>query len=142
MARNDGGEPPYNSVMPFSGILIEESLTSKDCLRLLRVVGRSSEKTTERHQTPWLRQWTMLRFEIDDATDASIVAASIQDCLDAEHASSWYVDFKNDAEHYIVFKDRLFRIDLSKPEQYDAVSMYGFELGMPPDQLDFGLTPP
>ncbi len=121
----------------FTGILIEESLTSKDCLGLLRITATTVEPVTKRHKTPWLKQWTLHQFAIDDATAAEAAAAALQESLDPEHPQAWYVDFQDDAEHFIVFKSRIFRIDRSQPEQYAAVAAFGQELGIPPTQLDF-----
>lgn len=125
----------------YTGILIEESLTSRECLALLRIASTSIEQVTDRHRTPWVKQWTLHRFAIDDESAAPDVAVALQKALDPEHPAAWYVEFSNEREHYLVFSGRVFCIDRSEPAQYEAVAAYGLELGIPPTQLDFsGLT--
>ena len=55
--------------------------------------------------------------------------------LDFEH--DWYADFKNDKYHFIIFRNKVFRVDRNKPEEYEEVKKYGISLGIPDYQLDF-----
>lgn len=55
--------------------------------------------------------------------------------MDSEH--SWYADFKNDSFDFIIFRNKVFKIDRSKKEQYDDVVKFGLSLGIPDYQLDF-----
>lgn len=123
--------------MAYTGLLIEESLASKECLKLLRITSTSVEPVTPRHRTPWVEQWTMHQFAIDDEASADNVALSIQQSLDGEHAAAWYVDFLSEARHVIVFKGRIFSIERGDSAQYEAVAAFGQELGIPATQLDF-----
>ncbi|MFA6446381.1 MAG: hypothetical protein WCW14_04010, partial [Candidatus Paceibacterota bacterium] len=54
---------------------------------------------------------------------------------ESEHP--WYADFKNKKTHYIIFRDKVFKIDRTSKEQYDEVKRYGISLGIPPYQVDF-----
>lgn len=49
----------------------------------------------------------------------------------------WYADYKNDKYHIIVFKDKIFKVDLSNPVLYKEAEAYGLALGIPPYQVDF-----
>jgi len=51
--------------------------------------------------------------------------------------NAWYADFKNKSFHYIIFCNKIFKVDRSKPGQYNSVTKYGLSLGIPDYQLDF-----
>jgi hypothetical protein len=120
--------------MDFRGVIIEESLENSDVLKDVRVVSTKVEPVTEKHKTPWIKQWTLHTVEIpESAIDA--VAVKISQALDSQHA--WYADFKNNTTHVIVFRNKAFTVDRAHPEQYDAVTKYGVSLGIPAYQLDF-----
>lgn len=120
--------------MPFSGIIIEESLKDASLLRDLHIVSTTIENVTNDHHTPWLTQWTMHTVEIPEE-QADLIAKAISHELD--RPSSWYADFKNNEIHYVIFKDKVFRIDRSKREQYDEATSYGISVGIPAHQVDF-----
>lgn len=120
--------------MDYTGVIIEESLETKDILKEVDVSSTKVEEVTEEHKTPWIKQWTLHTVEISE-NQADSVAEKISKALDKEH--SWYADFKNDLFHYIVFRDKFFKIDRSKKEQYDEMVRFGLSLGIPDYQLDF-----
>lgn len=66
---------------------------------------------------------------------ADDLAERISTVLDSKH--SWYADFKNDAFHFIIFRDKVFKIDRRKKEQYDDAVKFGISLGIPDHQLNF-----
>ena len=119
---------------PFKGTIIEESLEDKSVLKKIRIISTEVEKVTDRHKTPWISQWTLHSVEIPDK-NADDVAKEISTALDSEHG--WYADFKNDVDHYIIFKGKVFFIDRTSKEQYDEARRYGIRLGIPEYQVDF-----
>ncbi len=120
----------------FTGVIIEESLEKKDVLRRLKIVKTDTEEVTEEHKTPWLNKWTLHTVEVDESRVENI-SKEISKSLDSKHGGSWYVDFKNDEFHYIIFRGKIFKINRSKPEQYRKVKKYGLRLGIPEYQLGF-----
>ncbi|OGY45736.1 MAG: hypothetical protein A3J65_02340 [Candidatus Buchananbacteria bacterium RIFCSPHIGHO2_02_FULL_45_11b] len=120
--------------MDFQGTIIKESLTDAGILNNLEVVETTVEKTTEKHCTPWLEQWTKLSVIIPEAW-AYFYAEGISEALDSEHP--WYADFKNDITHYIIFRGRIFAVNRRDLEDYQLAKEYGLELGIPEHQLDF-----
>jgi hypothetical protein len=120
--------------MNFTGTIIKESLGDASVIDDLTVIETIVEPVTERHQTPWLKQWTKLKVTIPQDW-AEFYAQKISEVMDPEH--TWYADFKNDQTHYIIFYDRVFMIDRSQPLDYEDVKNYGRELGIPDYQLDF-----
>lgn len=120
--------------MNFAGIIIEESLTDKTVLEMVNIVSTEVEPVTAGHKTPWVNQWTMHKVMIP-AERAEAVANQLLDALDKQH--DWYADFKNDQIHYIVYQDKVFKIDRSKPEQYEAATRHGIARGIPAYQVDF-----
>lgn len=120
--------------MNYTGVVIEESLEDKSVLNDVKIVETEVEPVTEKHKTPWIKQWTLHTVEIRESL-ADSVAEKISQSLDHEH--SWYADFKNDSFHYVIFRDKFFKVDRSKREQYGDVTKYGISLGIPDYQLDF-----
>ena len=119
----------------YVGVIIEESLERKDILKKVEIMETITEKVTPEHDTPYLRKWTVhtVRVYEDRADD---VAEELSKSLDSEHGD-WYADFKNSRFHFIVFRNRIFKIDRRRPEQYSKVVEYGLRLGIPEHQLDF-----
>lgn len=120
--------------MAFEGVIIEESLADKTVLRNVTIIKTDVEQVTESHKTPWVSQWTLHTIEIPEG-DADRVAEGISQSLDTEH--NWYADFKNERIHFIIFRDKVFKIDRSKKEEYEAATQYGISVGIPAYQVDF-----
>ena len=120
--------------MNYKGVIIEESLENKKILGKIRVLDTKIEQVTVNHQTPWIKQWTLHTVEITE-NEADNVAEEISKSLDSKH--NWYADFKNETTHYIIFRNRVFKIDRTKKEQYDEATRYGISLGIPDYQVDF-----
>lgn len=120
--------------MNYTGVIIEESLEDKGVLEDVKILETEVEPVTEKHKTPWIKQWTLNTVEIPESL-ADSVAKKISQSLDREH--SWYAEYKNHDFHYIIFRDKVFKVGRSKKEQYDEVTKYGITLGIPDYQLDF-----
>ena len=120
--------------MNYTGIIIEESLENKDILKKIKILSTKIEPVTKKHRTPWLKQWTLYTVEIN-ADKVAKIATEISKCLESAH--NWYADFKNGELHFIVFRNKVFRIDKTSKEQYDQVKKYGISLGIPEYQVDF-----
>ncbi len=118
----------------FRGVIIEESLEEKKVLQQVCIIKTKIEQVTIKHKTPWITQWTLHTVEIpEEKVDA--IAKELSKSLDSKH--SWYADFKNNVFHYIIFRNKVFKVDRSKPEQYNTVTTYGITVGIPDYQLDF-----
>ncbi|MBI4117699.1 MAG: hypothetical protein HY453_01300, partial [Parcubacteria group bacterium] len=118
----------------YKGVIIEESLENKDILKDVKILETKIEKVTEKHQTPWLKQWTLHTAEISE-NQARHIAERLSKVLDSQH--DWYADFKNDTHHYIIFREKIFFVDKRIKEQYDEAKKYGISLGIPEYQVDF-----
>lgn len=123
----------YTNHMNYRGIIIQESLTNADLLSDLTIINSTVEPVTEQHKTPWLKQWTLHEVTVPAAAMPQL-AERISKTLDHNY---WYADFKNNATHYIIFPNKIFVIDRTKPEQYAAATAYGLTLNIPDYQLDF-----
>lgn len=95
----------------YKGVIIEESLAEKGVLELVRIASTRVSQVTERHRTPWLDWWT-LHTVIVPADKAAVVAEKVSRSLDRGHGGSWYVDFRNNRWHYIIFLNKVFRADI------------------------------
>ena len=122
--------------MNYKGVIIEESLGRKDVLREVKILETKVEAVTEEYKTPWLKQWTLHTVEIpEDKVDE--IARMVSKDLDTK--DSWYGDFKNDKYHYIVYRGKVFKVDLQNPLEYKSAKEYGIALGIPEYQVDFAL---
>ena len=121
--------------MNYKGIIIEESLENKDILKDIVVLSTKVEPITEKHATPYLKQWTLHTVEIAE-NKVDEVAQKISRDLETEHAD-WYADFKNDSHHYIIFSGKIFKVDLRNPVLYKDAREYGISIGIPEYQVNF-----
>ncbi len=119
----------------FNGVIIEESLKDKGVLGNVKILSTKVELVTEKHKTPWLKQWTLHRVEILDRK-ADEIAERLSRAIN-DQPSSWYADFKNDDIHYIIYPGKIFKINRTSKEEYQAATDYGISLGIPPYQVDF-----
>jgi hypothetical protein len=120
----------------YEGVVIGESLETPEILDSVEILETSIEPVTAKHQTPWLRQWTLHTVRIPEA-HAQSVAEAISNSIEREHANSWYADFRNEALHYVIFSGRIFLIDRRILAQYMEAQEYGISRGLPPHQADF-----
>ncbi len=121
--------------MNFTGVVIEESLKDKSVLDKVKILKTKEEPVTEGDKTPWLDKWTLHTIEVPE-NYADEFAEEVSRALETDH-TSWYADFNNDATHYIIFADKIFKIDRTKKKQYREASDHGIALGIPPYQVDF-----
>jgi|SRR3989344_3907022 len=118
----------------FFGVIIEESLEKKEVLKRIRIIKTKVEKITEKHKTPWVKQWTLHTVEIPE-DKIETVSIDLSKSLNSIH--NWYADSKNNKFHYIIFYNKIFKVDRFKKEQYDKVTRYGVSLGIPEYQFNF-----
>jgi hypothetical protein len=109
--------------MNYKGDIIEESLADKATLQTVRIIKTRTETVTPKHKTPWLKQWTLHTIEVPEA-DARRVADDLSRTLETQH-TNWYIDFRNPTTHYVIFPNKVFKVDRSQPEQYKPVVGYG-----------------
>ena len=93
--------------MSYKGVIIEESLDKKDVLEHVKILSTKIEQVVDKHKTPWLKQWTLYNVEIGD-DKAAKVADELSKSLESAH--NWYADFKNSELHFIIFRNKVFRI--------------------------------
>ena len=120
----------------YKGVIIEESLENKDILKKVKIIKTDVEEVTNDHKTPWLKRWTLHTIEVDE-DKAKEVTEEISRSLDNKHAGSWYADYVNDKNHYIIFPNKIFFIDRTNQQEYNEAKNYGITLGIPSHQVDF-----
>lgn len=116
----------------YKGDVIEESLKDKEVLKEFDIISTRVEKVTDEHQTPWLSQWTLDTIKVAE-NEAESLAEKLSKALDPEHG--WYIDYRNEKYHYVIFKDKVFKLDRSKKSNYDEMIKYGLSIGTPDYQL-------
>ena len=122
----------------FKGEIIGESLGTKEILKKVKILSTRVEEVTEKHKTPWLKQWTLHLVEVPK-DKAGRIAKELSLSLDKRHGGSWYIDFKNETHHYIIYPNQVFLIDRKRKEQYDEAEKYGISIGIPQYQLVTGV---
>lgn len=121
--------------MNYKGVIIEESLGDTSVLKEVKILDTEVEPVAEEHKTPWLKQWTLHTVEIpEDKVDE--VADKISKSFDKEHPH-WYADYKNDKCHYIIYANKIFKVDLSNPVLYRDAKEHGISIGIPEYQVNF-----
>lgn len=121
--------------MNYKGVIIEESLIDPSILKEITILDTKVSPIEQEHKTPWLKQWTEHTVEIPE-DKAQEFAQRVQNAIDTTH-QAWYADFKNDKTHFIIFPERIFKIDRTNESQYEEARAYGISLGIPEYQLDF-----
>ena len=120
--------------MNYEGVIIEESLERADVLRDVKIMSTKVEAVTEKHKTPQLTQWTLHTVEIAENL-VDMIADRLS--VDLEKIHNWYADFKNEQYHYIIYRGKVFKVDLQNPILYKEAKQYGISLGIPEYQVDF-----
>ena len=120
--------------MSYRGVIIEESLENTEILKRLKLLWTDVPGVTDSHQTPWLTKWTLHHILVPEA-EVEEVAKILSESLEKERP--WYADFKNETTHFVIFRDKVFKIDREKKEEYEEAVRYGLSLGIPSYQLDF-----
>lgn len=122
--------------MKYQGVIIEESLRDKDILGSVKILETNVESVTGKHKTPYLKQWTLHTVEIHE-DQADEFAEKVSKSFEQQH-NDWYADYKNDKYHYIIYPDKIFKVNLDKPDEYLKAQRYGISLGIPDYQVNFG----
>ncbi|MCF7830431.1 hypothetical protein K9M41_00305 [Candidatus Gracilibacteria bacterium] len=121
----------------FSGVIIEESLTNKDVFKKIKIIKTEVEPVAKKHQTPHLKQWTLHTIEILP-NQADDVAEDLSKALEGNTDNGyWYADYKNDDLAYIIFPNKVFKINRNNKEGFQKAKAYGISLGIPEYQVDF-----
>ena len=120
--------------MNYKGTIIKESLKDTSILEEVKILDTKIEKVTEKHKTPWLKQWTIISIEVN-ADKAAKISKRLSECMEPSH--DFYADFKNENIHFIIFKNKIFRVNITSKSQYDEVKKYALSLGLPEYQVDF-----
>lgn len=121
--------------MNYRGVIIEESLGDTSVLKKVKIISSQVESVTPKHKTPWLTKWTLHTVEIP-AEDADKIAREISTSFDPRHPH-WYADFKNESYHYIIYQNKVFKVDFANPVLYKDAKKYGISIGIPSYQVDF-----
>ena len=117
----------------YKGTIIEESLSDKSPLKKLNITSQRIEKVAKEHETPWLKKWTLDTVEIPEA-DIEIIAHELSQAIDRTHCENWYCDFKNANWHYIIFYNKIFKLNRQSPADYKIMQEYAKSIGLPEHQ--------
>lgn len=124
--------------MIYTGTIIQESLTDQAILDKLHVTRTVVEEVTPDHNTPWVKAWILHTVEIEEE-DADRWAEWLSQNIDNSHDHPWYVDYRNDKFHYVIYPGKIFKIDRTNEPQNREAQEYGRSVDIPPHQLDWEL---
>jgi len=120
--------------MNYDGVIIEESLDNKDVLKIVKILKTKIEMVTPRMNTPHLKQWTLHTVEIPEEK-ADEIAQEISRSLKLKE--EWYADYRNNQYHFIIFREKIFKVNRRSSFEYEKVKEYGISLGIPAHQVNF-----
>ncbi len=120
--------------MDYKGVIIEESLTDIEIIKEFNVLQQEVEEVNKEANTPWLTKWTMDTVTIDEAK-IDEYADRLSKLIDTKHCNDWYCDFRNDKYHYVVFANKVFKLNRNKKQDYIDMQEYAIKLGLPKHQL-------
>ena len=104
----------------YTGCIIEESLKDKTILNEFKILETITDDGTS------------YIVEAEDSEIDSIVL-KLQAAMSDEKI--WYADLKNYDYHYIIYNDRIFKVNRDFPEHYEEAKEYGLKRGIPEDYL-------
>ena len=106
--------------MKYSGCIIEESLKDKSIINEFNITEEMNDGGII-----WI-------VEIDESKIDDIVPR-LQTAMTDEPI--WYCDLKCEDYHYIIYNDKIFKVNRNIPEQYEETRKYGLKRGIPSEQL-------
>ncbi|MDE6285359.1 MAG: hypothetical protein K2M17_06390 [Bacilli bacterium] len=118
----------------YKGVIIEESLSDATILQNLKIIETEVGEVTEAEETPWLDVWTLHTVEIEE-DKIDDYTRQLSELIETEHCDSWYCDFRNEKYHYVVFSNKVFKLDRSKKEDYVNMQKYAESIGLPSHQM-------
>ena len=121
----------------FRGTIIQESLGDLNVLKDCTIISTEISKVTERHQTPWIPQWTKHKVEIYGIKNAREVAEKISKVIGERHDHAWYADFNDGNTVFIIYPHKIFEFNGQDEEQINKAREYGIKVGIPEYQVDF-----
>jgi antitoxin component of RelBE/YafQ-DinJ toxin-antitoxin module len=121
----------------FRGTIILESLEDFNVLKDCTIISTEISKVTERHQTPWIPQWTKHKVEVYGIKNAREVAKKISKSLDSNYKHAWYADYNDGKTVFIIFPHKIFEFDGQDKNQILKAREYGINIGIPEYQVDF-----
>lgn len=118
----------------YHGVIIEESLENLSVLRDVKILSTRVSVVNEKHKTPWLKKWTLHTVEVE-REEAEKIAQKISESFDPAH--SWFADFNDGEQEYIIFPNKIFCINMRLQDEYDKAREYGVSIGIPEYQVAF-----
>lgn len=119
----------------YKGVIIEESLINKNILKKVKIISTKVESVTPKHQTPWLKIWTLYTIEIP-FNQVDEIANKLSEII-IDNPSSWYVDFNNKETFYVIYPNKIFKWRKGDIDIIKKCKKYGISLGIPSYQVNF-----
>jgi len=104
----------------YSGCIIDESIKNKSILDEFKIIDKSDD------------DGAIYIVEIDDSKINDIVPKVMHAMVEEK---VWYCDLKNYDYHYIIYNDKVFKVNRDYGEQYEEAKKYGLKRGIPECQL-------
>jgi hypothetical protein len=102
----------------YKGTIIEQSLTSTDVLKTLKITKTWTDE-----------DWVLHDIEVDE----ELVSAIQQSLADGP----WYVHLWRESEMLVIFKEKIFSVNRLDTTTWREAIDHGLSKGIPKGQLDF-----
>ncbi|MBI5398102.1 hypothetical protein HZB03_01440 [Candidatus Woesearchaeota archaeon] len=112
-------------MLTWHGIIVDKSLQDPGMIDDFKILGQKVADDDPNDV------WTLYRVEVK-AHQIDRAIKRVQQNLQ----KGWYAHFYKDKDLIVVFADRIFRVT-TDPETWKAIILYGKNLHIPADQLDF-----
>lgn len=99
----------------YSGCIIKESIKDISILDEFNIIETKDE------------DGIMYIVEINDNKIDDIIPKLKETMVDEP---IWYIDLKNYDYHYIIYNDKIFKVDRNYPQQYEEAKKYGLKRGI------------
>ena len=109
-------------------------MDNKDILKMVKILKTRIEVVTPSMNTPHLKQWTLHTVEVPEEK-ADEIAQEISRSLKLKE--EWYADYRNDWYHFIIFREKIFKVNRKSRLEYEKAKEYGISLGIPAHQVNF-----
>lgn len=105
--------------MLYKGLVIKNSLIDSSILNQFNVVKTAVDD-----------DWELFWIETDEK-GIDLIAKNLS-------GNEWYADFANGDNGIVIFKDKIFKMNVHDKATWQPAKEYGISIGIPSEQMDFG----
>ncbi len=120
--------------MNYKGVIIKESLLSKELLKLCQIISTRVTNDDDPETNAGEPRWTLLQVEVAKQNIGEVVRQLGKNLK----LPNWWADLSLEDEVYIVFHNKIFKGSNSDLEFRKLVIDYAYSLDLPVGQIPLG----